>query len=332
MKFSIDSYIDAINEGVLKQMRYPHKANLAKWLDIARGPLSMVEFSKETKLNKVFLSRLKNGKIDRPLRIEEIYSIACYNHADEKTVRKSFTFENDDVEDMDSGDMIIREMIFNNGMEWMSNDSQKNQEQEAHYGKIYRLFAAIANSLLVTGRKIRYIRVDRDDDLPEEERKRIRNIQKEMYGAVYYVSDTAPQYHWYGGSVEYLSIPHETKIYFRNLISYDEIVEKYDKAILEKVESFMGRNAYVFLVDLLDPKLLEIATYSFIFEDPVLVDAIYDVLGKYSFNNTFSLIVIDTEKRNGSVVKERFLNRIDGMLPVSLFSCDDRSREESRFW
>ena len=76
----------------------------------------------------------------------------------------------------------------------------------------------------------------------------------------------------------------------------------------------------VFLRDAWEPQAFENSIYSIVFVNKDLFESFEKTLEGVSFNNTFSLILIDLDKQK--VIEERILPRRDGTEYKSLFKTE----------
>ena len=67
----------------------------------------------------------------------------------------------------------------------------------------------------------------------------------------------------------------------------------------------------MFLIDFINPKFLDIASYSFLLDDAELYFALSELLD-FKFSNSFSLVLVALHNNKGYIQKQHFFNRADG--------------------
>ena len=318
----IDYFYKKMDERLLRQIRVPDKILLSKWLKIAMGPISLRKFSEETGLNVTFLSRVKNCQIDRPLKIEELYAIASHNHADKEVVDK-VRFVGDFVTDID--DDIMLSMLFVNGMDWVAPESVKKSEPakvQAYSVQTDRLNEitigknALLNTLLTEGYEIKMVSggsfVSVDDYLSKE--------KVDYTGLSYSISGVIPKLRHFQFYVENKAEWNEFKEEeYKSYLSLDDIIKEYGTKTAARVEKFIFDHSMEFTVDYIEPEMNKDYCNSIIVSDMLLFEAVTGYLAAKSFNNSYSIILIDITGKEGRVVKEKVLNRKDGKNTDPLF-------------
>ena len=307
----LDYYVKCIKEGLLIKERVPNKLELSKWLEIAKGSLTMKEFSARTNLNQVFLSRLKNGQIDRSLKIEEMYAIAANNCAVPYTAFINITFLQENENTYDAKDVIMMELIYHNGLEWKDNKiSQVDKETINLRNRVRDMYTIIAEGIIQTGREIKQIMIN-DHSVPDKISISSHRIIDTFGGKLFYISGTSPEYHWYGCSINDISKkPEKMSSLYYNFMDRKILLDKFDVETAKRAEAFIKEHADMFLIDLINPEFLEIASYTFLLDDKVLFRTLCYMLDKMSFNNSFSLMLIDPKTYIG-IIEEKHFKRVE---------------------
>ena len=317
----IQYFKNKMEEQTLVQDRIPSREHLAEWTKIAMGTLSMREFAAKTGLNQTFLSRLCNCKINRSLTIEEIYMIALNNNADkEEVINKQLASPPENVI-MDADDIIMTEMLFYNGTDWVKRFKYNELPEQVEWlrktqelDNIVNLGNILAYNLLNSGHIVSQIR----GDSTTEEKHELLDITDKFGGVMYYISDTNPRFHWY----DFFDVSEYTGFDEGgfNALANSEIKDKYDIRTLGKVQFFLEKYAKIFMNDYINPNYLSISSYSFIFKDEKLFNALFDLLEPKSYNNSFSLILISPRKNVVDIKKEVLLRRADGLQQEAVFT------------
>lgn len=268
-----------------------YQKRLPKAINYAKGSQSMAEFARKCGLNPMTLSRAVNGTIKKPLDKETIRVMA--EKSDNPT------------------DEVYEYLMSSNG--WVKNDSEEKQQQARQRGM--------------------------------EQRKRYESVQNIIMRTLFENGHTiAPVFNT---ELEYLDhvlsrcrFPFYTDVRFAlsvkgyepeflnysvNVFTGSEFVSdrKRYKEELEDEFFFLMRERYkdVFLRDMWEPQAFENSLYSIVFVSKDLFEKFAEMLEGVSFNNSFSLILIDLDGQK--VVEERFLPRRDGITYESLFKTTD---------
>lgn len=260
--------------------RTPDTSELARLLLKAKGVhRNMTEFAKECGTSASTFSRIANCKIKQAIPTELLEAIA--EHADpDSGVEKRHLFH---------ANGMITKMFAERKQQW-STEFRQDEEMFSRENEIKNI---IISDLVDRGNSIQLLNHVDDDGAS----RLVRSIGR-----------TGLLLHVEGCEAEYW------KFRVMNLqgISYVDASGELRHRPNYKGEAtlLLSRLAEVFLEDVWYPEKLHMCKMSFVFRSVEYYEAFNELVKDKKFNNWFSTILVDTEKRH--VVEEYVFNRHDG--------------------
>lgn len=283
---------DNNNNNEKKEWMPIYQKRLGEAINRAKGRQSMAEFAKKCGLNPMTLSRAVNGTIKKPL--------------DEETIRVMAECSDLPTEE------ILSHLMYANG--WTKNNTEERQRiARQHALETKERYESVQNIIMRTLFEDGYtISPIFNTDLEYLDPVLLRS-KYQLHTDVRFalrVQGYEPAYWNFSVSV------------FTGSEFADN--RKQYKMELEDELFFLMKDKYkdAFLRDTWEPQAFENSLYSIVFINKDLLEGFQKMLEGVSFNNSFSLILLDLNKQK--VVEERFLPRRDGVEYKSLFKLTDR--------
>jgi hypothetical protein len=270
-----------------------YKKRLSDALTYARGKYSWAEFAKKCGINPMTFSRAVNGSIAKPLDEETIKTIAI--NSDEPTI--------DVYEDlMRANGCVLKESSLH--AEYSENRKRREDIQNAIMRDLFERGYTLS--------PIFHTPLEQTDP----------TLQKSVFGFSRHVcfalsvQGYEPAY-WNFSVNTFLGEQTAPNKSLTNE-SFEDKQERLSNLSEHELFRIIELHEGIFLRDLWEPEAFENTRYSIVLVNKSLFEALIKKLEGISFNNSFSLILLDLD--NQKVVEERLLPRRDGKQEKSLFS------------
>lgn len=281
---------DNNNNNEKKEWMPIYQKRLGEAINRAKGRQSMAEFARKCGLNPMTLSRAVNGTIKKPL--------------DEETIRVMAECSDLPTEE------ILSYLMYANG--WTKNNTEERQRiTRQHALATKERYESVQNIIMKTLFEKGYtIAPVLNTDL--------RYLDPALSRSKY------PLYTDVRFALSVQGYEPEFFNYLINVFTGSEFADnkKQYRSELEDELFFLMKERCkdVFLRDAWEPQAFKNSIYSIVFVNKDLFESFEKTLEGVSFNNTFSLILIDLDKQK--VIEEKILPRRDGTEYKSLFKTE----------